>query len=76
MGKVYIEVVAKHDIQGRIKPLFLIWEDGRKYPIDRVLDVRQAASLKAGGCGLRYKCRIVGKEVYLFCDEGKWFIEK
>ena len=55
---------------------FSFWEDGRKFPIDRVMDVRQAASLKAGGQGMRYTCRIAGKEVYLFCDEGKWFLER
>ncbi|CQR73845.1 hypothetical protein SOV_33470 [Sporomusa ovata DSM 2662] len=76
MGKVHIEVVAKHDKEGRIRPLSLIWENERKFPIDRVLDIRQAASLKAGLQGMRYTCRIAGKEVYLFCDEGKWFLEK
>ena len=76
MGKVHIQVVAQHDLEGRIRPLSLIGEDGRKFPIDRVLDIRQAASLKAGLQGMRYTCRIAGKEVYLFCDDGKWFLEK
>ncbi len=76
MGKVHIEVVAKHDINGNIRPLSLVWSDGRKFPIDRVLDVRQAASLKAGGQGIRYTCRIAGKEVCLFHEEDKWFIER
>lgn len=75
MGKVYVEVVAKHDLEGRIRPLSLIWEDGRRFAIDKVMDVRMAASLKAGGQGLRYTCRVCGKQVYLFCDDGKWFIE-
>ena len=76
MGKVHIQVVAQHDLEGRIRPLSLIWEDGRKFPIDRVLDIRQAASLKSGLQGIRYTCRIAVKEVYLFCDDGKWFLEK
>jgi len=75
MGKVQVEVVVKFNKEGKILPLSLLWEDGRKFPIDRVLDIRQAASLKAGLQGIRYTCRIAGKEVYLFCDEGKWFIE-
>ncbi|MDF2566440.1 MAG: hypothetical protein K0Q53_2844, partial [Massilibacillus sp.] len=49
---------------------------GRKYSVDKVLDVRMAASLKMGGQGMRYKCRIHGKEVFLFCDTGQWFIER
>lgn len=46
------------------------------FAIDRVLDVRQAASLRGGGQGMRYTCRICGKEVYLFCDDGRWFLER
>ncbi len=41
-----------------------------------VLDVHPAPSLKAGGLRIRYTCRIRGKKVYPFCDEGKWFVEK
>lgn len=76
MGKIFVKVTAEHDESGRIKPLLLTWTDGRKFEIDRVLDVRQAPSLKGGGLGIRYTCRIRGKEIYLFCDEGKWFVEK
>ncbi len=75
MGKVQVEVVAKFNKEGTIRPISLLWEDGRKFPIDRVLDIRQVVSLKAGLQGMRYTCRIAGKEVYLFCDEGKWFLQ-
>ena len=43
--------------------------------IDRVLDVRRAASLKAGGMGIRYTVRINGKQSYLFYEEPRWFVE-
>jgi hypothetical protein len=75
MRKVFVTVLAEHDTIGRCKPLSITWEDGRIYEIDRILDVRQAASLKAGGIGIRYKCRIMGKETYLFDEEGRWFVE-
>ncbi|MGI6092071.1 MAG: hypothetical protein GX348_09075 [Veillonellaceae bacterium] len=75
MGKAYVQIIAKHDLNGYTQPLVLIWDDGRRFSIDRVLDVRMMASLKAGGQGIRYSCRICGKQVNLFCDEGKWFIE-
>ncbi|AIF51274.1 hypothetical protein [Pelosinus sp. UFO1] len=74
--KVFVEVTAKHDIRGNIRPLSIKWEDGRVFEVDRLLDVRQAASLKAGGMGMRYTCRICNKQVYLFCDQGKWFMER
>ena len=73
--KVFVEVIAEHGIDGRTKPLAIRWEDGRVFEIERILDVRQAASLKAGGCGIRYTCRIRGKETYLFDEEGKWFVD-
>jgi hypothetical protein len=76
MGKIFVRVTAEHDEGGQTRPLLLTWTDGRKYEIDKVTDVRQAPSLKGGGLGIRYTCRICGKEIYLFCDEGKWFIEK
>jgi hypothetical protein len=73
--KVFVTVRAEHDTNGHIKPLSITWEDGRVFEVDRILDVRQAASLKAGGTGIRYTCRICGKETYLFDDEGRWFVE-
>lgn len=48
-SKIFVEVTARFDTDGSLTPLDLVWEDGRRYPIDRVLDVRRAASLKAGG---------------------------
>ena len=36
---------------------------------------KKAASMKVGGHGLRYRCRVSGKEVYMFLEEGRWFME-
>ncbi len=74
-GKVFVEITARHDLDGKIHPQSIKWTNGREFAIDKVTDVRRAAALKAGGQGTRYTCRVVGKEVYLFCDEGKWFLE-
>ncbi len=75
MGKTFVKITAEHDENGQVRPLVMTWPDGRKFEIDRILDVRQAASLKGGGVGMRYTCRICGKQVNLFDDEGRWFIE-
>jgi len=72
--KTYIEVIAKYNQQGQVRPLKIIWEE-RIYDIQRITDIRPAASLKAGGIGLRYTCVINGKTVYIFLDDNKWFIE-
>ncbi|MDY6289972.1 MAG: hypothetical protein SPL86_00640 [Succiniclasticum sp.] len=76
MMKINLQVNADFDLDGNVHPKAIIWEDGRVFEIDRILDVRRAASLKAGGLGIRYICRIRGKEVKLFNDEGRWFMEK
>ena len=75
MGKTFVTVTAIHDAEGKTKPLALVWTDGQKYEIDRVSDVRQAPSLKGGGLGMRYTVKVRGREVYLFEDEGRWFVE-
>jgi hypothetical protein len=76
MGKTFVRVTAEHNKLGQTKPLVLTWTDGRKFEIDRVIDVRQAPSLKGGGLGIRYTVRIRGKQVYLFEEDGQWFVEK
>lgn len=76
MSKVFVEITAKHDINGNVRPLSIKWEDGRVFKVDRVLDVRQAPSLKGGGLEIRYTCRVCNKQVYLFDDEGRWFVER
>ena len=48
--KVYVGVLVDHDPEGQMRPRVITWEDGTKYEIDRVLDIRQAAS-PAGNSG-------------------------
>ena len=49
--KVYVDVIARFNSEGVLIPLSLTWEDGEKFDIDRVTDIRQAAAMKAGGQG-------------------------
>lgn len=74
--KKYVQVMAEFTPDGRLLPKRIIWEDGRQFQIDRISDCRRAASLKAGGTGLRYTCWIGGREHYLYYEENyKWFVE-
>ncbi len=73
--KKYIKVSAVFDCDGNLLPEYIYWDDGRKYRIDKISDVRYAASLKAGGAGIRYTCTILGKERYLFFEENRWFVD-
>lgn len=54
--KTYVGVYAHFDESGKLTPLMIEWYDGRKFVVDKVLDIRPAASRRAGGQGLRYLC--------------------
>lgn len=73
--KRYVDMIVRYFPDGTITPLAIRWAPGELYEIDKVLDVRPAASLKAGGAGIRYTCRIQGHEKYLWLEENRWFVE-
>ncbi len=73
--KRYVTVTAIFDEDGNLLPLSITWEDGRKFPIDKVSDIRYAASLKAGGAGIRYTVSIGGNQKYLFLEDNRWFVD-
>ena len=73
--KHYVDVIAVFFSDGKLNPLKIRMEDGAVFSVDRILDIRRAASLKAGGQGMRYTCRIDGKEAYLFYEAPRWFLE-
>jgi hypothetical protein len=78
--KVYVDVNEDRLKDGRLMPLSFVWENGVRYEIDRIIEVRQAASLKAGGAGLRYTIKVRNRETFLFLEDGKdgakWFMER
>ena len=71
----YIEVNAKMKTDGKVIPFSIVWEDGKIFNIDRIIDIRPIASTKGGGVGVRYLCKIKGKEKALFLSDYRWFIE-
>ncbi|MCL2223053.1 MAG: hypothetical protein FWC20_12015 [Oscillospiraceae bacterium] len=78
--KVYVSVTAETDKEGSIVPLSFVWEDDTRYEIDKILDVRPAAALRAGGVGLRYSILVRNRQTYIFLEETKgvsrWFMER
>ena len=83
--KVYVAVKADFNEDGIMLPREITWEDGTRFEIDRVLDIRQAAAMKAGGQGDRYTVKINGQQSYLFFERstnqtgnnlGRWFVER
>ena len=83
--KVYVTVCTEITAEGQMVPCSIEWEDGRLYPIDKVLDITQAAARRAGGQGDRYTVRIGHTVTYLFFERstdltgpviGRWFVER
>lgn len=75
MRKVYVQVNAVFSSDGELTPKSFIWDDGRYYEIDKVYEHKPSASLKVGGHGIRYRCRVMGKDIFLFFEDGRWFME-
>jgi len=77
MSKIYVDVTAEFTKDGILRPKSIRWEDGREFEIDRIKDIRRAASLRAGGVGQRYTCVICGQEKYLYYEDNNlWFVNQ
>lgn len=83
--KVYVEVTTVTSPEGLMLPRALVWEDGTRYRIDRVSEIKQAHAMKCGGQGDRYTVWISGKQSYLYFERnasltgnniGRWFVER
>ena len=73
--KIPVAVRADHKLDGSVRQIRFRAEEGESVHIDKVVDVRPAAVLKAGGQGIRYTCVVEGKQLYLFDCDGMWFLE-
>ena len=71
----FIDVIAKFEAStGKVIPLSFKFEN-KTIKVDKVIDIRPAASLKHGGQGIRYTCKTHNITYYLFYEDDKWFIE-
>lgn len=74
--KVYVTVNATHRADGSCRPNVIVFNNNRRFEIERVIKKVKTASTKVGGHGLRYTVSINGHEAFLFDEEnGKWFVE-
>lgn len=83
--KIYVEVIAAFKKEGLLLPRTIVWEDGRTFPVEKILDLRPAPAQKAGGQGDRYTILVGGRLSFLFFERstavtgnnlGRWFVEK
>ena len=47
--KKYVKVTATFDCDGDLIPEYIVWDDGRRYRIDKISDVRYAAGPSGPG---------------------------
>lgn len=76
--KVYVETIVRFAADGGMRPLYIVWEDGGKYKIDRVKFAARAPARVPSVLPLRYTCMIGGRERYLYFEEERrrWFVER
>lgn len=83
--KVYVEVLLHNTLEGFLLPFKFKTDHDDKFYIDKVINIEQAASLKAGGQGMRYSCQVVINteddhifecRIDLYHDGDFWFVEQ
>ena len=75
MHRIYVTTVVRFDPEGQIIPLWIEWQKGKQYEIDRILSTQVNPSLRSGANGYRFQVRILGQERFLGYDGRRWFID-
>ena len=64
------------DRQGKVADPTFLSEDIVQKAMELFIENYRWNNPISGGLGTRYTCRICNKEVFLFDDEGRWFVER
>ena len=72
MKKIPVEVETEECLDGPIIPRTIIWSDGRRFPISRVL--YHGASSANEFEGIRYTIIIGSAEKYIYLVNHKWYV--
>lgn len=60
-----------------MRPVELIWKDGKKYEIERVRFIERTPAHVEGLLPVRYTCIVGGREKFIYFEpnEMRWFVE-
>ncbi len=72
--KVFVDVLVEHTRGGRRIPRLVTFENGRNFPIDRVLSAHRAKNCFPGEAGICYSVRIGRRETFLYEEGERWFV--
>ncbi len=75
--KVCVEILARFSRYGGIRPVEVVWEDGRRFPVDKLKYIEQAPARVSAILPVRYTCMMGGRERRLYYEPEKerWFVE-
>ena len=73
MEKLFVNVLCDHHKDGTLRPVRIIWADGRTWDIKRTLHV--AEPVEDEFKGIRYTVLIGSAEKYIYRTGTKWYVE-
>ena len=73
MQKKYVSVNADVDTDGVIRPLRILWDDGRQWEVTKVLHTCSASHNEFEG--IRYTIKIGRALKYLYRDGQRWYVD-
>ena len=73
MHKKYVSVNADVDSDGVIRPLRILWDDGRQWEVTKVLHTCTASHNEFEG--IRYTIKIGRAVKYLYRDGQRWYVD-
>lgn len=75
MDRTPVNVIGIFTSDGKIYPRHFLLQDGHKYNIEHVIDVRPEFSPFSGGTGLRYTVQIHGQRCSMWLEDMVWYLE-
>jgi len=73
MEKLFVNVRYDHHKDGTLRPVRIIWADGRTWDIKRTLHVAEPVEDEFEG--IRYTVLIGSAEKYIYRTGTKWYVE-
>lgn len=82
--RVYVRVDVIFDTMSYMKPTAIHWPDGRCFPIEEIISVRNAEAVDSTCTGICYTICVRGQEKRLFFERanqrfsdqvGRWYVQ-
>ncbi len=73
--KVYVEVLVRFKKEGGMRPVAVVWEDGRAFPIDKIIKTGLAPGKTGAVLPIRYVCAFGEKIRPLYFEKERWYVE-